>query len=620
MATDTKIVLTAQDKTQAAFASVQRGLRGMETATAGVSRAMGGLLPALSVGAFAAFVKSSIDAADSMRDLSIATGTSVEALASYELAARQSGTSIDAVAAGMGKLSVFMANNADEAKRLGLTAQDPAKAFAQLADVLARVESPAQRNAIAAQALGKGYRELMPLLSQGGDELRRQADSAGPYAKRMGELAEQADKFNDQLAALKQSSSAAGIGLANVLLPSLNNILTQMTEGIRIAGSFGEAMKLGLSINPLQSPGENLKDIRGEIATLEKMRAELRGGARASASYKDGRVFFAYDIAAVDQEIAQLQKRAEFVKLLRAQALGLPGKGELAAEAARQRAAANAALNGKFDASTVLDKTGKAKTPKLDELMTERDRQYADARIAEIKRIADAQAYAFDVAMEQEDARIKGETDEAKRLRYLATEYVDLLDPIQKYRDKLAEVDELVEAGLLTPEKAAAARLYWNEQIDAAAGFGEELKKTTSIAEELGMTFSSAFEDAVVSGKSLRDMLDGIYQDILRITVRKTVTEPLAEGFSGLLKGVDWGSMTSWIPKFDVGTPYVPQDMLAVVHKGEKIIPAKYNQPGAGGVTVNMTVVTQDAGSFRKSAGQIQADMAFALNGARRFS
>ncbi len=33
-----------------------------------------------------------------------------------------------------------------------------------------------------------------------------------------------------------------------------------------------------------------------------------------------------------------------------------------------------------------------------------------------------------------------------------------------------------------------------------------------------------------------------------------------------------------------VGTPYVPQDSLAMVHKGEAIIPAKYNRGGASGI------------------------------------
>jgi hypothetical protein len=37
------------------------------------------------------------------------------------------------------------------------------------------------------------------------------------------------------------------------------------------------------------------------------------------------------------------------------------------------------------------------------------------------------------------------------------------------------------------------------------------------------------------------------------------------------------------VPKFDIGTNYVPQDMLAIVHQGEAITPAEFN-PAAGGV------------------------------------
>ena len=101
----------------------------------------------------------------------------------------------------------------------------------------------------------------------------------------------------------------------------------------------------------------------------------------------------------------------------------------------------------------------------------------------------------------------------------------------------------------------------------------EKAKDTNDIARELGLTFSSAFEDAVVGGKRFSEILRGLYQDLVRLSVRKTVTEPLAAGFSGLL--------ATKLPGFAVAQNYVPRDMVAVVHKGEAIIPARRTRPGA---------------------------------------
>lgn len=53
-------------------------------------------------------------------------------------------------------------------------------------------------------------------------------------------------------------------------------------------------------------------------------------------------------------------------------------------------------------------------------------------------------------------------------------------------------------------------------------------------AQDLGLTFSSAFEDAIVEGKGLRAVLEGIWKDILRIAVRKSVTEPIGNWLGGL--------------------------------------------------------------------------------------
>jgi len=47
-------------------------------------------------------------------------------------------------------------------------------------------------------------------------------------------------------------------------------------------------------------------------------------------------------------------------------------------------------------------------------------------------------------------------------------------------------------------------------------------------------------------------------------------------GSGGLLSSLG-SAISSFIPSFDVGTNFIPADTLAVVHKGEAIVPAKYN-------------------------------------------
>lgn len=46
------------------------------------------------------------------------------------------------------------------------------------------------------------------------------------------------------------------------------------------------------------------------------------------------------------------------------------------------------------------------------------------------------------------------------------------------------------------------------------------------------------------------------------------------------------------VPKLAVGTNYVPQDMLAYIHKGEAVVPERYN-PAAAGMQVPMLQVMQ---------------------------
>lgn len=148
-------------------------------------------------------------------------------------------------------------------------------------------------------------------------------------------------------------------------------------------------------------------------------------------------------------------------------------------------------------------------------------------------------------------ARTREQIEAAEELEKAYRSIVDRIRPLQATQRKYAEekatlVEYALRENLATAELQSLLRDlkddYRNAENAAEVyGFtGEEAnKKISDSARELGFTFSSAFEDAIVKGEDFRDVLDGISKDILRIAVRKTISEP----FSDAIAGFDWGSL-----------------------------------------------------------------------------
>lgn len=317
-ATTASIVLTAQDKTRAAFQSASKNLEGLGAVAGKVNLAMTSALGAgLGLGTFTAWIKGISDSADALKHLADRVGTNVESLARYEQAAKLADTTLEGLGASLGKLSIFMAQNANEAARLGITARDPVEAFAQLADVVARVEDPARRNALAMRVLGRSYEEVMPLLKQGGDALREQTAAAGPYARKMAELSEEAGKLNDTFNTMAQRARELGASLAGPLVSGLNKALAATKEMLDTSDSA------------------RALDLQKRRFELELQIAKIRERS-GSADFKETRVNF------LREEVNKLN--AELDQVLGRGKIKLPGREALAAAAAADRAAVDIEL------------------------------------------------------------------------------------------------------------------------------------------------------------------------------------------------------------------------------------------------------------------------------------
>lgn len=99
---------------------------------------------------------------------------------------------------------------------------------------------------------------------------------------------------------------------------------------------------------------------------------------------------------------------------------------------------------------------------------------------------------------------------------------------IARFNKQFALERSWIEARERVEEYVDSLDIVLEEQDKAAA----ELART---AQDIGLTFASAFEDAVVAGKKLRGVLQGLLQDLIRLATRKLLTEPLTGFFGGVL-------------------------------------------------------------------------------------
>jgi lambda family phage tail tape measure protein len=231
---------------------------------------------------------------------------------------------------------------------------------------------------------------------------------------------------------------------------------------------------------------------------------------------------------------------------------------------------------------------------------------------------------------------------------------------------EIAKLNELLQAGAIDQATYARAVEDANDRAlrssqawtDGAARFLKDyVAESNDAAAATEQAFANAFrgaEDALVgfisTGKlEFQSLADSILADLTRMTVRQTITAPLAGALQsafagGGLSGVfhDGGivgerptavrytdaSLFEHAPRYHgggfAGSGLLPEEVPIIARRGELVVPperivreektAREQRP----ITVVVNVTAADANSFRASHGQIAADMARAIDRASR--
>lgn len=583
----------------------EKSAQRMESAFGAAKAAFAGMAAAFSVGALMDQVKGIVDLGDQMNDLSQKVGISVKDLATWKLAAEQSGTSLESVAKGIKGLSTYMLENGDALKQAGISATDANGAMIQLADLFAAMPDGVTKTALAVKLFGKAGMDMIPVLNLGSQGLAQAQEKARAYGERMALLAPQADKFNDQLAELQLHSKAASITLVSNMLPAM----TEISGAMAVAAQEGGALKavwigfggIGAQIlNPLNALIKQVGASAHELAANFNEAMARMVPERMSGSFIEAAVRARAQAQRIYGEIARLgtglgldrpgdgpaETPAQIAARIKAQqeairrAMGLVGKqGKEGSEKAvgsvqDYSARINEAVAGAINNSAVV------KSRELADQIEALDKLFFDSGL-------DADIYTS--ALEKLTGMTAKAGKESEHLNELlaATPTAQL----EKQQQDMQLLAEALEAGKISEDQfieAAQTRL---------GTLGEKVKEVDNFARDMGLSFSSAFEEAAIGGKKLSEVINGLAMDVYRIVLRKSVTEPLGNAVSSFIKdnnpfaGLFGGGRAA-------GGPVNPGQFYVVGENGPEILvpgvsgtvipPAQSRSSGGGGIVINL--------------------------------
>jgi hypothetical protein len=383
---DAKIVISATDKSRAAFESAKGNIKSLSDTAATLPARFGTIGVAVAAAFSAVSIKGAVDVLDTLDDLSEKTGIAVEQLSALRYAGEVTGTPLESIAAGVKKLAVNMTEAAAggkeqvaafravnvEIKNADGTLRSQDAVLLDLADRFASYEDGAAKAALAQKIFGKAGAEMIPLLNQGSEGIKRLTDEGRALGVVYGpEAAKNAAAFNDNLKKLELAAEAAKVQIGNELVPALTRLTNEFLEGRKAFGSYWSAfVELGLKTNPFASTEENARSANEQVQRLTQKIQELETRkAGGTSNIALARIDSQLKGARADLETA-LQRKQYFEALLKQdQPAEVPApkqqpKGQApvvadpSSESDRKRAAADAARELKEQAKLLAELHG----------------------------------------------------------------------------------------------------------------------------------------------------------------------------------------------------------------------------------------------------------------------
>jgi hypothetical protein len=466
---------------------------------------LGPVLAGISVGALANFAKNAVDTVGGLGELADAAGVSTDALQALGLAATQTGLNGEELQRALAALTRKIADAATGEQtaatafqRLGIAFQDAAgnarpteAVLTDLADKLQGIENPAERAAAATAMFGDRIgQRMIPLLAQGREGLIAMTAEALRFgAIASPELIAKADEAADKVAALTASFTAfANNMLANVapaissVIDGLNRLIFGMTIAERRAQLEGALSASERRIEALQN---------GSTGLAPGRRNSIRPGLVGAAQGQTGETVESL-LAEERQRLAEIQREIEALNQQE--------------ERLRQRAEAILNPESRGGARAMTPTTVTAAAPR-----------------------AAAGRDPWTETLREQQSLLRANETAYERYQRQLEELAELQDRLTEAEQRGVEVNGVRVRALSTEELARATERFATELQRAE----RQTERTDLMGRQMGMSFSSAFEDAILKGKRFSDILKALEQDIARIILRTAVTGPAGEAIAG---------------------------------------------------------------------------------------
>lgn len=295
-----KVVLSAEDRSAAAFATFTRGLDKAGLSANAFKTNVAGLLAGISVGALATFTKNIINSVDALNDVADATGASVENISALEGIAKRTGANFDTVSSALIKFNGVLSDAKPDQgagavlKALNVDIQalkrlDPAEALLQVAKATETLGSEQDKARVYQELFGKSTKEVAAFMKDLSEQRRLEATATTEQAKA-------AEQFNKEIFKLQANASEAARVLTMGLVPAINKLVDNM----RLAAAYSNGFLSFLTLPGAANATEKIKEYQARLdGLLEDRKRYERAGS---------------DTSGLDQAIATAARSVNYLK------------------------------------------------------------------------------------------------------------------------------------------------------------------------------------------------------------------------------------------------------------------------------------------------------------------